>query len=101
MAPAIKHELERFLNPLVGGGPPGARGDGWGFGRTLNLGELYSRVQDVSGVDRVRGVRMYRTDMGQPEKPDPTAAGEQITIGPNEVLCSAHHRVRAGEFRAP
>jgi predicted phage baseplate assembly protein len=101
VAPAIKVELERFINPLVGGGPPGVKSDGWGFGRTLNLGELYSRVQEVSGVERVRGVRMYRTDPRTLDKPEPRPAAEQITIKRNEVLCSAHHRVRAGDFRAP
>ena len=101
VAPAIKRELELYINPIKGAGTPGEEGEGWGFGRTLNLGELYSRVQDVDGVDQVRDVRMYDTDLRTPELPARTPAGEQITVAPNAVLCSAHHRVRAGVFRAP
>ena len=91
----IKHALECFINPLIGGGARDGC-EGWGFGRPLNEGELYSLVQDVDGVDRVRTVRMYETDLRTPGAPSRTPAGAQITIKPCEVLCSATHRVRVG-----
>jgi predicted phage baseplate assembly protein len=90
----IEKELYRFVNPLVGGAAEGP-GEGWEFGRPLNEGELYALVQEVPGVERVRLLRIYETDLHTPESPDPHPAGARLAIAPNELLCSASHRIRA------
>jgi predicted phage baseplate assembly protein len=90
----VKQELFRFVNPLVGGTADGV-GEGWEFGRPLNEGELYALVQEVPGVERVRMLRMYETDLRSPDAPAPQPVGARLAIAPNELLCSATHRVRA------
>ena len=86
-------ELYRFLNPLVGG-TPGALGEGWEFGRTLNQGELYGVVHGIAGVEYVRLLRIYRADLvsgrQQPEPP-----GSHIVLEPDETIASGVHIVKA------
>lgn len=94
----VEEELYRFVNPIVGGVIDGP-GDGWGFGRPLNQGELYALVHDVPGVEHVRSVRIYETTPdptrpGSPLRPEPQPAGDRIEIDPWEVVCSASHRVK-------
>jgi predicted phage baseplate assembly protein len=94
----VEAELYRFVNPIVGGVIDGP-GDGWGFGRPLNQGELYALVHDVPGVEHVRSVRIYETSPdptrpGAPLRPAPQPAGDRIEIDPWEVVCSATHRVK-------
>ena len=48
----VARELEAFLDPL-GGGPAG---DGWPFGRSVYVSELYERLEAVPGVDHVPDV---------------------------------------------
>src|SRR5262249_31743483 len=58
----VEHALYTYLNPLVGGSSSGP-GDGWPFGRTLNLGELYGVVLSIDGVRQVKVLRVYETDL--------------------------------------
>jgi predicted phage baseplate assembly protein len=48
----------RYLHPLVGG----PEGKGWPFGRTVAAGEVLSRLAQLSGVEQVEEVRLYRYD---------------------------------------
>jgi hypothetical protein len=38
---------------------------------------------------------MYETDLNTPGTPSPQPAGPRIDLMPNELVCSASHRVRA------
>ena len=58
----VAHALYTYLNPLVGGNPTGP-GSGWPFGRALNQGELYGVVHAVDGVEFVRILRIYETNL--------------------------------------
>ena len=58
----VAHALYAYLNPLVGGSLEGI-GNGWEFGRALNQGELYGIVHAVDGVDFVKILRVYETDI--------------------------------------
>jgi Baseplate J-like protein len=89
----IEDELYRFINPLVGGSADGP-GEGWGFGRPLNEGELYALVHEVPGVHRIVEVGMYETDLETPKTPEAQPEGARVVLAPNELLCSAIHRVR-------
>jgi predicted phage baseplate assembly protein len=70
----VDRQLKRFLSPLpvfdVDGEPLeffGARWEGWPFGRDLFVSELYSLVQQVSGVRHVLNVDVTWREM-QPSK---------------------------------
>jgi predicted phage baseplate assembly protein len=89
----VLHALYTYLNPLVGGSPSGP-GRGWGFGRTLSAGELHGIVHSIDGVQQVNILRIYETDLvtgEQAAKP----AGNQILLGPTELIASAQHVIRA------
>jgi len=89
----VAHALYTYLNPLVGGNPTGP-GGGWGFGRALNQGELYGVVHAVDGVEFVRILRIYETDMltgEQSAKP----AGTHIVLEDDELIASGQHIVKA------
>ena len=66
---------------------------GWPFGRSLNQGEIYAIVQALAGVEFVKILRLYETDLltgkraGQP-------VGRQVVLEPDEVIASAEHIVR-------
>jgi predicted phage baseplate assembly protein len=91
---AVTEELFRFVNPLVGGAVDGP-GEGWDFGRPLTEGELHGLVQQIPGVERVCMLRIYETDPHTPDTPQPQPVRARLPLAPNELLCSASHRVRA------
>jgi predicted phage baseplate assembly protein len=89
----VAHALYTYLNPLVGGNPNG-RGGGWAFGRALNQGELYGVVHAVDGVEFVRILRLYETNLETGEQ-SAKPAGTHIVLEPDELLASGQHIVKA------
>lgn len=85
--------LYTYLNPLVGGAMEGA-GAGWAFGRALNQGELYGVIHGVDGVDFVKILRIYETDLTTGEQ-QPKQAGSHIPLAEDELVASARHVVKA------
>ena len=83
----------RYLNPLVGGSP-GASATGWEFGRALNQGELFGIVHAVEGVEFVKILRVYETDLVT-GKQDPKPAGTHIELEADEVIASGAHIIKA------
>ncbi|GAA1942448.1 putative baseplate assembly protein [Kitasatospora viridis] len=80
--------LYRYLSPLPGGGPDGA---GWPFGRPVQAGEVFGRLQQVSGVELVEDVRLFTAD------PVTGARGREvgrIDLDPNSLVFSYEHQVR-------
>jgi predicted phage baseplate assembly protein len=89
----VAHALYTYLNPLVGGDIVGV-GTGWAFGRALNQGELYGIVHAVDGVEFVKILRIYETNVitgEQAAKP----AGTHIVLEPDELIASGQHIVKA------
>jgi predicted phage baseplate assembly protein len=89
----VSHALYTYLNPLVGGNAIGV-GTGWQFGRALNQGELYGIVHAVDGVEFVKILRIYETNMitgEQAAKP----AGTHIVLEADELIASGQHIVKA------
>jgi hypothetical protein len=93
------HALYSYLNPVVGGSPTGLS-DGWRFGQTLNLGELYGIMHAIEGVAQVKILRAYETDLATGEQ-SAQAAGNQLLLGPTELIASATHIVRASHDAGP
>jgi predicted phage baseplate assembly protein len=89
----VAHALYTYLNPLVGGNPTG-RGGGWAFGRALNQGELYGVVHAVDGVEFVRILRLYETNLETGEQ-SAKPAGTHIVLEADELLASGTHIVKA------
>ena len=89
----VAHALYTYLNPLVGGSPS-ASGEGWAFGRALNQGELYGVVHAVDGVEFVKILRIYETNLETGEQ-SPKPAGTHIVLEPDELIASGAHIVKA------
>ncbi|MFC6092204.1 putative baseplate assembly protein [Saccharothrix lopnurensis] len=81
--------LYRYLDPLRGG--PG--GTGWGFGRPVQFGEVFSVLQAVPGVRLVEEIRMF------PANPITGARGtpvDRLEVAPNALVFSHQHQVVVG-----
>ena len=89
----VAHALYTYLNPLVGGNPAGP-GGGWTFGRALNQGELYGIVHAVDGVEFVKILRIYETNLETGEQSS-KPAGTHIVLEPDELMASGQHIVKA------
>jgi predicted phage baseplate assembly protein len=89
----ISHALYTYINPIVGGFAHGPAG-GWPFGRPLNQGELYGVVHAVEGVEFVKILRVYETNIETGEQ-EPKPASARIELDPDEVLASGTHIVKA------
>ena len=76
-----------------GQGQPGP-GQGWPFGRALNPGELYGVVHAVDGVEFVRILRLYETNLETGEQ-SAKPAGTHIVLEPDELMASGLHIVKA------
>jgi hypothetical protein len=88
----VRHALETYLNPFVGGAQ-GGPGNGWPLGRPLNQGELYGIVHAVPGVDFLHWLRIYETDL-ETLKQAPEPAGTHVVLEPDEMVASGRHIVR-------
>jgi hypothetical protein len=60
----------------------------------LNQGELYQIVHSVEGVEFVKILRVYETDLRTTEQ-SPKPAGSHLVLEPHELLASGTHVVRA------
>jgi predicted phage baseplate assembly protein len=89
----VSRALYTYLNPLVGGRLDGL-GEGWELGRALNQGELYGIVHAVAGVDYVKILRVYETDV-KTGKQEAKPAGTHIPLEPDEAIASGTHIVKA------
>jgi predicted phage baseplate assembly protein len=81
--------LYRYLNPLRGG----PDGTGWGFGRPVQYGEVFSVLQAVPGVRLVDEIRLF------PANPITGARGtpvDRLDVAPNALVFSHQHQVVVG-----
>ena len=89
----IERALHTYLNPLIGGNPHGV-GGGWEFGRALNQGELFGVVHQVAGVEFVKILRVYETDLAT-GKQDTAQVGSHLELAGDELVASGTHIVKA------
>jgi len=80
-------ELYRYINPLVGG----LAGEGWPFGRGINIGEVFALLAAVEGVVGVEEVRLYSAELRTGERKD---GGQEVALLPNELFISFQHQVK-------
>lgn len=80
--------LNGYLDPIRGG----PDGDGWPFGRPVQVGEVFAVLQCLRDVDLVEDVRLFRAD---PVTGDRSNNAEQrLDLGPNGLVFSFGHQVR-------
>jgi predicted phage baseplate assembly protein len=79
--------LYTYFNPLTGG----PERNGWPFGRSIHIGEVYSVLQRVPGVEFVEEVRLFAADPISGERGDPV---QRIDVGPNALVFSYDHQLR-------
>jgi predicted phage baseplate assembly protein len=84
-------ELYRFISPLAGGGP---EAEGWPFGRPVQAGEVFGRLQQVRGVEVVEDVRLFSAD---PVTGVRGGQAARIELEPNSLVFSYEHQVRVEE----
>jgi predicted phage baseplate assembly protein len=78
--------LYRYVNPLVGG--PG--GEGWPFGRTINVGEIFALLAGVEGVATVEEVRIFLADLRTGERRE---GRQRAQLEQDAVFASYQHQV--------
>jgi predicted phage baseplate assembly protein len=84
----IESRLYHYINP-VSGGPSG---DGWPFGRSISLSEVYAAVQDTPGLDYVDNIVLYPVD---PQTGIRQEASPRIAIPRDSLMYSHKHEVAA------
>lgn len=80
--------LHEYFNPLTGG----PNGDGWPFGRDVHVGEVYSVLHSVHGVEMVEDAELAVVN--------PLARGDEgrevmqrVEVSPNQLVFSGQHVV--------
>jgi predicted phage baseplate assembly protein len=97
----VKREAERrlyqFIRPLDGGPDPSLRydaanpGEGWPFGRTLYMSEIYPILQTIDGVEFVEKLELFPViDLARGQAGPST---QTINPGSRGLLCSYRHQV--------
>jgi predicted phage baseplate assembly protein len=80
--------LYRFVNPVTGG----LDGQGWPFGFDLSIGDIFSVLRGVAGVDRAETVHLFLADVAGQREPEPVAR-QRVSLNPDELFMSVAHRV--------
>ena len=78
--------LHSYLNPLTGG----PQGTGWPFGRPVGVGEVFSVLQRVRGVDTVDEVALF---IANPVTGARREGGRRIDLPPTSLVLSYEHQV--------
>jgi len=86
VAAEVEKRLYNYINPICGG----EDGQGWPFGRSLSLSEIYAALQGIARVDYIEEVQMFPVDPDTDQRQEATT---MITVPPYSVLCSHKHEV--------
>jgi predicted phage baseplate assembly protein len=78
--------LYGYFHPVTGGHD----GDGWPFGRPLHVGEVYSVLQRLPGVEIIEDARLFAAD---PITGERGQAVQRLEIDPNALVFSYEHQV--------
>ena len=78
--------LYRYFHPLRGG----PDGDGWPFGRPVNVGEVYAVLQRLAGVELVEDAKLFPAD---PLTGRRGAATSRLVLDRHALVFSYDHQV--------
>jgi len=83
---AAENSLYSYFDPITGG----PEGDGWPFGRPVNIGEVYSILQGLRGTEYIEEAQLIPVDLETGQE-DPDAA--RIEIEPQTLILSSGHDI--------
>ncbi len=78
--------LYTYINPLTGG----PEGNGWPFGREVNVGEVFALLAGVEGVLGVEEVRLFLADLRTGERRE---GRQRARLSPDAIFASFQHQV--------
>jgi len=90
IAAHVERRLYQYINPICGG----ADGNGWPFGRSLSLPEIYAALQGIRGVDYIEEVNIFPVDTATGARQEATT---KVVISPHSLICSYKHEVTVVE----
>src|SRR5437588_530348 len=79
--------LYRFINPITGG----PDGQGWPFDLDLSIGDVFSVLRAVPGVQRAETVHIFLADLRGDLAPE--EARQRIRLSSEALFMSVRHRV--------
>ncbi|MCP4341415.1 MAG: hypothetical protein GY799_21670 [Desulfobulbaceae bacterium] len=93
-------KIEKFFSPLP---DPKTNSQGWSFGRSVYLSEVYEQLDKIDGVDFVEDIQVLRLSIsGETQKSGNVALGVQIGV-PSAATVGENTRIgcvmEAGEKR--
>jgi predicted phage baseplate assembly protein len=88
-----RRALYRFIQPVTGG----ADGQGWPFGKSLTLGDVYPILQELDLVEYVEEVRFRTVTFGEDGTRKLGSEERLVRLGETEVLCSDIHEIEVIE----
>jgi predicted phage baseplate assembly protein len=80
--------LYGYFHPTTGG----PDGEGWPFGRPIHVGEVYSVLQRLAGVEIIEDARLFAAD---PISGERGQAVQRLDIDANALVFSYEHQVMA------
>jgi predicted phage baseplate assembly protein len=83
-----RRALYTYLNPIIGG----PSGNGWPLGRPVNVGEIYSVLQRLRGLDLIDDVKLFSVDLDKRARS--RAPLPRVDLGPHDLVLSYEHLVR-------
>lgn len=78
--------LYAYFNPITGG----PDGRGWPFGRPIHVGEVYSVLQGLRGIELVEDVRLFGADPVTGQRGDPV---QRLELESHGLVFSYGHQV--------
>jgi predicted phage baseplate assembly protein len=85
--------LYRFLHPVLGG----PDGQGWPFGGSLTLGDIYPLLQADADVEYVDEVRFRQVTLHPHETPTVGPDERLVRLAETDLLCSFAHDISVDE----
>lgn len=86
IAAAVEKRLYRYINPVYGG----SNGNGWPFGQSLSVSEIYAILQGIVSIDYIEEAKIFPIDPESNERQDATT---KIVISPDSLFCSHKHEI--------
>ena len=78
--------LYEYFHPITGG----PDGNGWPFGRPINVGEVYSVLQGLRGTEIVEDARLFGADPVTGQRGQQTP---RLELEPHALVFSYEHQV--------
>lgn len=86
---ACRSALYRFIDPVRGG----PEGNGWPFGMDLNIGILFQLLSAVPGVEEVKDVLLFPSDIGDWDREPEGRGVDRLELAPTDLFASVRHYV--------